>query len=199
MKTHTQQVDSVNQIEPDSGSVGPRFLTALGGHGRVAVLTAVSLTVGWGLVAGLCTPRGPLTTSTAIWSIVISAVVGCLAGLVLWSRWAMVLSAVVFVAVFELTRLGVDGPMVDGIHPSFYGTIALITGRGFHGLLALVPMALGAALGAGVARARARDEQQGVSRHWARVLRRSPAPTANASPGRWRSSPLSGWVAMTWG
>jgi pimeloyl-ACP methyl ester carboxylesterase len=42
--------------------------------------------------------------------------------------------------------------MVDGVQFSFYGLIAFATGRGFHAVLALLPMLLGAALGAGAAR-----------------------------------------------
>ncbi|HSM66140.1 MAG TPA: alpha/beta hydrolase, partial [Ilumatobacteraceae bacterium] len=45
-----------------------------------------------------------------------------------------------------------DGPSVDGIHLSAYGLLALGFGRGVHALLSLVPMALGAAFGAGAAR-----------------------------------------------
>ncbi|HPE13580.1 MAG TPA: hypothetical protein PL091_13870, partial [Actinomycetota bacterium] len=110
---------------------------------RVAVSAGVLLAAVWGVTAGLWTPRGPLTTSTAVWSIVISLVVGGLAGLLLNSRWAMLMSPAVFAVVFEITRMGVDGPMVDGLHASFYGAIAFITGRGFQALLTLVPMALG--------------------------------------------------------
>ena len=69
------------------------------------------------------------------------------------SRWAMLVAPVVFVVVFELTRLGTTGPLVDAIHlSSMYSVIAFVTGRGFHGLLALAPMVLGAALGAAVGR-----------------------------------------------
>lgn len=177
MSMHTRHKQSVSATDLNAaadGSGGRRRLTSLRSQGRVAVLAVVMLNGAWGLIAGWWTPRGPLTTNTAIWSIVISLAVGGLGGLVLRSRWAMVLGPVVFAVVFELTRLGVDGPMVDGIHLSLYGLIALITGRGFHALLALLPMALGAALGAGAARARAGD-QQGVSRRWARVLRRAGA------------------------
>jgi pimeloyl-ACP methyl ester carboxylesterase len=136
---------------------------------RVAVSAGVLLAAVWGVTAGLWTPRGPLTTSTAVWSIVISLVVGGLAGLLLNSRWAMLMSPAVFAVVFEITRMGVDGPMVDGLHASFYGAIAFITGRGFQALLTLVPMALGAALGAGWAR-RGR-----TSSRWSLVLGRGGA------------------------
>ena len=63
------------------------------------------------------------------------------------TRWAMVLAPVSFVAVFELARIGAVGPTVDRIHlSSTYGILAFAVGRGFHGLVALVPMLLGAAL-----------------------------------------------------
>ena len=138
---------------------------------RVAVSAGVLLAAVWGVTAGLWTPRGPLTTSTAVWSIVISLVVGGLAGLLLNSRWAMLMSPAVFAVVFEITRMGVDGPMVDGLHASFYGAIAFITGRGFQALLTLVPMALGAALGAGWARTRTGQ----VRSRWSLVLGRGGA------------------------
>jgi hypothetical protein len=41
---------------------------------------------------------------------------------------------------------------VDAPAASTYGILALVVGRGFHGLVALTPMVLGAALGAGAAR-----------------------------------------------
>ena len=149
---------------------------------RLGALVAVSLAVAWGLAAGWWTPRGPLTSSAAIWSIVISLAVGVAAGFAVRSRWAMLLAPVAFAAAFELTRLRVDGPMVDGIHASFYGAIALVTGRGFHALLTLLPMALGAAVGAGVARSRA-GERGTASPRPARVLRRTGAVIAARRAG----------------
>ena len=41
-----------------------------------------------------------------------------------------------------------DGPTVDAPHLSTYGVFAFVVGRGFHALLSLLPMALGAAWGA---------------------------------------------------
>jgi pimeloyl-ACP methyl ester carboxylesterase len=138
---------------------------------RVAVSVAVLIAALWAVAAGLWTPRGPLTPSAAVWSIVISVFVGGLVGLLLNSRWAILVAPAVFAVVFEITRMGVDGPMVDGLHSSFYGAIAFITGRGFQALLTLVPMALGAALGAGWARA---HRGQTGSR-WSLVLGRGGA------------------------
>ncbi len=159
---------------PAAGPTGGQALGAPGSDRRIAALTVVSLAAAWGLAAGWWTPRGPLTSSAAVWSILVSLAVGGVAGLVLRSRWAMLVAPATFVAVFELARLRVNGPMVDGIHASFYGAIALVTGRGFHALLALLPMALGAALGAGAARARTGDRQI-ASRRATRALRRTGA------------------------
>ncbi|MCC7076239.1 MAG: alpha/beta hydrolase [Acidimicrobiia bacterium] len=94
----------------------------------------------------------------------IGLLVGWVAGLLSQSRWAMLLAPVVFVGVFELVRMGATGPTVDAPVASTYGILALVVGRGFHGVVALAPMVLGAALGAGAARLWAavpRDESTG--------------------------------------
>lgn len=62
---------------------------------------------------------------------------------------------------FELLRWHTDGPLVDRIVlTSPYGFIAFVLGRGVHGLLALAPMLLGAAVGAGLARRAASTSQR---------------------------------------
>ena len=83
----------------------------------------------------------------------VTLLVGAVAGLLFRSRWAMLLAPVTFISVFELVRMGAQGPTVDAIHPfSTYGFMAFAVGRGFHGLVALVPMAFGAVIGAALAR-----------------------------------------------
>jgi len=115
------------------------------------------------VVAGWWTPRGPMTTSQALAAMVIGAVAGALAGIATRSRWAMLLAPVVFVAVFELVRIGADGPTVDAIRPgSTYGILAFVVGRVFHGLVALIPMMLAAAFAAAWAR---RDHGDTSVRH----------------------------------
>jgi len=75
-------------------------------------------------------------------------VIGVVAGLVMGNRWSMLVTPAVFVVVFELARLGVQGPTVDGIHlGSMYGIIAFVLGRVVHGLLVLTPMILGTVYG----------------------------------------------------
>lgn len=123
------------------------------GDWRIGVGVAAGVTA---LTASICAwwmPRGPMTTVQALAAMLIGAAVGAAAGLAMRSRWAMLVAPAVFVAVFELVRINADGPTVDAIHPgSTYGLLALAVGRGFHGLVGLVPMLLGATLGAALAR-----------------------------------------------
>jgi proline iminopeptidase len=121
-----------------------RRLAAAGTAGSVAV---VGLCVGW------WTPRGPMTTSQALASIAISGAVGLAAGFVQRSRWAMLVAPLGFALAFEAARLGSDGPTVDAIRlRSTYGVLGATVGRGFHGIVAVVPMVLGAVFGAALAR-----------------------------------------------
>ncbi len=108
---------------------------------------------GYGLVAGWWTPRGPLSAVEGFAALGLGLLVGVVLGFRLRSRWAMVLAPATFAVVFELTRLGLSGPTVDGIHlGSTYGLIAFVVGRGVHGLLGLLPLVLGASAGAALAR-----------------------------------------------
>jgi pimeloyl-ACP methyl ester carboxylesterase len=59
----------------------------------------------------------------------------------------MLTAPVGFIIALELTRIGVRGPSVAAPHLSTFGVIALLTGRGVHGLLSVFPMLLGAAYG----------------------------------------------------
>jgi len=120
-----------------------------------------------GLVAGWWTPRGPVTTPEALATIGISLLVGALAGRVVRTRWAVLVAPLVFAVTFELVRAGTFGPLMDSIHlGSDYGILAFALGRGFHAVLALVPMMFGAAVGA--ARARHLDASERV---WSRAGR----------------------------
>lgn len=115
-------------------------------------LFGLGLTLGLAAVAALVsawlTPRGPITTAQALTSMGIALVVGLLGGLAMRSRWSILVTPAVFMVVFELARLGVDGPTVDGIHlTSLYGIIAFVLGRGLHGVLVLTPMMVGAVYG----------------------------------------------------
>jgi proline iminopeptidase len=118
------------------------------GAAATAVVAALAA-----LFVGLWTPRGPMTTTQVLITMVIGALIGVTAGFAMRSRWAMLLAPLVFAAVFEVVRVGSDGPTVDGIHPtSTYGILAFVVGRGFHGVVGLVTMLLGAAFGSALAR-----------------------------------------------
>lgn len=78
---------------------------------------------------------------------VVALAVGVGAGLVTAHRWSLLVAPAAFTLVFELTRVGVDGPTVDGLGFGFYGMVALVLGRGLHGLLVLAPMVVGAVYG----------------------------------------------------
>lgn len=146
---------------------------------RIGAVAAIAAGAFWGALAGWWTPRSPLTTSQALWSIVLSLAVGAAAGIVTRSRWAMLATPAAFATVFELVRVGTDGPTVDGISTSTYGLIALVVGRGFHALVSLLPMAYGASLGAGVARRLAPASLgTGNGRRWWRYTKRGSAVLA---------------------
>ena len=89
--------------------------------------------VGWGVLAGWWTPRGPITTVEAVTSIALSLTVGVLGGWWLRSRWAMLAAPVIFAVVFEATRVSTAGPLVDAIRlreGGTFGIMAFVLGRG---------------------------------------------------------------------
>jgi hypothetical protein len=95
---------------------------------RIGFAIAAALALGAGIISGLLTPRGPVTSSQAIWSMATAFAIGLVAGLVTGNRWSILFTPVVFMIAFELARLGVDGPTVDSIHlGSTYGLITLIS------------------------------------------------------------------------
>lgn len=162
---------SPTQRPPWKGSSGSPGKIMSGRYSGPAI--AVALAGGWGLLSGWLMPRGPLTTAEALATMAVSLFVGVSAGALMRSRWAMLFSPAVSVAVFEATRMGVDGPTVDSVQTSPYGLLAFIVGRGFHALLGLTPMILGAALGAALMR----SGQHSPGRHAAlwRGIRRTAA------------------------
>jgi pimeloyl-ACP methyl ester carboxylesterase len=127
---------------------GRTVLNLLWSDWRLGVLAAFALAAGFGLFSAWLTPRGPITTSEALISIAAALVIGVGAGLVMGNRWSILVTPVVFAGVFEVARLGVEGPTVDAINLSgMYGIFALVLGRGVHGLLVLAPLALGSVYG----------------------------------------------------
>ncbi|MEU4240290.1 alpha/beta hydrolase [Actinoplanes sp. NPDC026619] len=108
----------------------------------------------WGVLAGFWRPRGPIFPIDAVAILLISVAVGVFAGRFTRARWSIFLAPVLFAVAGEITRVGFTGPTVDYPRPTSLGLLALIVGRGLYMLLALLPMAVGAAYGAGWARRR---------------------------------------------
>lgn len=181
----TDEVD--HPVRPDRSTPSRVALGAIGGrlrtvcepmwaNPRLGAASVAAAAASWGLLAGWWTPRGPLTTGQAIWSIVISLVVGGAGGLMMRSRWALVIGPLAFAVVFEFARIGTDGPTVDMPAFTTYGILALVVGRGFHALISLAPLAFGAVVGAGIARSL--DDTPTPdhhSRRWAQRARRGAA------------------------
>lgn len=125
---------------------------------RIGLAAAAGLAAGAGLISAWLTPRGPVTTPQALASMAVALAIGVLAGLVMGSRWSILVTPAVFAVVFELARLGMVGPTVDGIHlGSTYGIIAFVVGRLVHGVLVLTPMMLGTVYGVWLAARLGRD------------------------------------------
>lgn len=105
------------------------------------------------ITTALKMPYGPITTEQ-VWFVMVSClVVGLVAGFALRSPWAMLLTPLAYIIIFELARPNgfvptIAMPRLD----NSYGILALIVGRGFHGLVGLLPLVLGAGLGVWLAR-----------------------------------------------
>ena len=162
---------------------------------RVGLVVGVGLAASGALVAAWLTPRGAITTPQALGSIVGALLVGIGAGLATGSRWSMLLAPIVFMAVFEVARMNVDGPTVDDIRlGSIYGIFAFVFGRGLHGILVLLPMALGASYGVEAASRLGRSPSPFLP-----PPRRSSPPTASRSPAaspNWRPSASAGMTRL---
>lgn len=127
----------------------PKPLEAVWRDRRIGIAIAVGIAVLFGILVFLTMPRGPATSTQALVVMISGLAVGLIAGLATRSRWAMLLAPATFAIVVEITWLGIPGMTVDGIRlDNMYGILALILGRGFFALIALLPMILGASLGA---------------------------------------------------
>lgn len=100
-------------------------------------------------------PRGPVAERHVPLAMGGAVLTGMAVGWLARSRWAMALAPTLFALVVEVARVGVVGPSVDWPRlDSQIGIAVAVTGRGVAAWLLLVPMALGAALGAALWRRR---------------------------------------------
>lgn len=117
-------------------------------------ITACGLVVLLAGVAGWVMPRGPVTTLAAFTFLAAAVGIGFAVGRLSSTRWAIPLTIVVFMGVFEVARSRVDGPTVDGIALSgAYEVMALVAGRGIDAVLMLLPLGVGTAWGLSTSRA----------------------------------------------
>ena len=120
------------------------------GATAVAAIGAVTA-----LVSSLPMPRGPVNAAQGLAVIGISLLVGAAGGYLMRSRWAAVLMPLAYIGAYELARVGIGGASLGPIRfDSIYGIAAFATGRGFHGLLALLPMVVGVGIGLAIGRPR---------------------------------------------
>ncbi|HSK97849.1 MAG TPA: DUF6064 family protein [Euzebyales bacterium] len=131
-----------------------------------------------GLAAGVWTPHWPVTAVEALATMALGLAAGWVAGAALRSRRAMLLAPVVFLAVFEVVRIGATGPTVDAPNPvNAIALLASLAVRIVYGVLAVVPMLLGVAFGRAWALRRSPDWQPSSTRRGrvALALRRGVA------------------------
>lgn len=113
--------------------------------------TSASVLLGLGIAYTM--PRSPTTASGALIVMATSLVLGYGAGWMMRSPWAMVLAPLSYMLAIEVGRFSIIGPTVDGLRLNeVFGVLALILGRGFHGLVGVLPMILGAYWGWAIVR-----------------------------------------------
>lgn len=152
-----------------------RWLGA-GAVGGLGALTA--------LVSSVPMPRGPVTGGQGLTVIAVSLLIGLAAGYVMRSKWAIVIAPLAYIAAYELARFGIRGASLEALRfDSVYGIAAFLTGRGFHAVLAVLPMLVGAGIGVALAQ-RGRRE---------RSRRRAIVALLPPGSSRWRSSDWRCW------
>src|SRR5918996_4070234 len=109
----------------------------------VAITAAVGVIVGW--LTAVHMPRGPITPTGVVVAMVVGFAVGAVAGFALNSRWAILAAPLVFVAAFEVARIGAVGPSVD--RPDFsteLGLFMAVVCRGLPRPVQLLAVIVGA-------------------------------------------------------
>lgn len=98
-------------------------------------------------------PLGPTTTAQALLVMFVAFGVGLVGGRLVRSRWILVPLVLITIVAIEGTRRDVGLPSVGPIRlDTPYGILALALTRGIHGVLMVLPMALGVVVGRSFAR-----------------------------------------------
>jgi proline iminopeptidase len=92
-------------------------------------------------------PRGPVTTPEALVAMVAAGLLGLVVGALVARRWSLLLAPAAFLVVFEVARVGLEGPTVDAPRLTVMGLLVWAGVRLVLGLLVVAPMVVGAAWG----------------------------------------------------
>ncbi|MCO5216542.1 MAG: alpha/beta hydrolase [Thermomicrobiales bacterium] len=131
----------------------PHVSTSIWANPALRMGFAIAVPALTGLLMAVIMPRGPVVTRDALLLVLTGFATGGIAAYLLGSRWAMVIAPVAHLAIFEIARMGEIGPTVDRPElDTTFGILALLLGRGVYIALGIVPMILGAAYGAAIAR-----------------------------------------------
>lgn len=138
----------MTRLLSQNGRTTERPLSLLRQYRWLSLVITIGAAALAGLITALTVPRGPATAGQALVVMGSSLLVGLMAGLAMRRRWAILLAPAAYIVAVELTRLDAVGPTVDAIHlDNTFSVLAFILGRGFHGLVGLLPMVLGAEIG----------------------------------------------------
>ena len=136
-------------------AVEPRVPATVWASPSIRLLAVVAISGGLALASSLPMPRGPVTGLQGVGVIIASVLVGAASAYLVRSRWALLVAPLAYIVAYELSRIGIGGaslafPRFDSTN----GIAAFLFGRGFHGLLALFPMVVGASIGLAIVRPR---------------------------------------------
>jgi pimeloyl-ACP methyl ester carboxylesterase len=139
-------------------------------RGMATAVAAGSVSLA-GLLTALAFPYGPVT-QTQVWLVMASSLaIGLLAGFATRTSWTLLLAPLTYVLLFELFRANGVVPTVGALRlDNPYGLLALLMGRGFHGLVGLLPLVAGVGWGLFLARSEARAASSSLQT----VLRLTP-------------------------
>lgn len=138
---------------PVNAHNGTRNLGLLWHNSRLALAIAAAVAALSGAFVGRAMPYGPATSHQVLLTMAGCFLVGLIAGLLMRSRWALLLAPLVHMIALEIARVDAVGPTVDALRLNeMWGIVALVLGRGVYTVLALFPMLLGAAYGVWLAR-----------------------------------------------
>jgi proline iminopeptidase len=131
------------------------FPAAVATNRWLGAAVAVGLGALTALMSSVPMPRGPVTGGQGLVVIGVSLSIGMAAAFLMRSRWAVLLTPLAYIVAYELARIGIAGASLEALRlDSVYGIAAFAAGRGVHGVLALLPMVVGASIGLAIVRPR---------------------------------------------